>query len=220
MSALEQVQSAVNSEDFGQSSCGSKPALRTEYSSNVLTEYEDFEDGHKPGNTKEKTRLAINKGKQSVKFLALFDALLEPIWCERAYDYALSRNGKPFGIYVRTDEALNGSIDAEQIWQSGDKQRALALVTTRALVFNRARPMLQNDITAIHGTAVWCLASGESNSVQVHSAHRFALRCIVCLLLHLHPRLTLGTLPLERMPICLSLSITSITLNYIATKPT
>ena len=129
---------------------------------------EDFEDGQRPGGTKQKQRLAINKGKQSVCFLSVFDELVPDIWCARAYEYALSRNGKPFGIYILTSEALDKDLDAELLWNSGEHQKALALVTTRALVFERGRSMLEQDIAHIHGTAVWCLSSGVTNSVSYH----------------------------------------------------
>ena len=99
----------------------------------VQVEYIDFEDGHRPGNTPEKTRLAQNLNKQSTCFLSVFDDLLDPLWCDRAYSYALSRQGKPFGVYIQTVDALDAALDAEVLWGDGEYQRALALVTTRAL---------------------------------------------------------------------------------------
>jgi hypothetical protein len=133
-----------------------------------LVVIEDFEDGQKPGGTSSKQRLAINKGKQSEGFFSVFDELLPDLWCERAYEYALKRNGKPFGVYILTSEALDSGLDAEGLWQQGQEQKALSLVATRALVFERGRSTLEQDIERIHGTAVWCLSSGVTNSVQYH----------------------------------------------------
>ncbi len=131
--------------------------------------YELFEDGQRPGNTQEPQRLAVITGKQSKDFLAVFDNTLPPIWCDRAYVYALSREGRPFGVYIQTEsEALNAECDAEALWQAGQHQRALALVVTRALVFERGAGLVQKDTPHIHGTAVWCLSSGLTNSVEYH----------------------------------------------------
>ena len=144
-----------------------KDSAKAEQSLQVKYEY--FEDGHRPGNTQEKTRLAINTGKQSKEFLSVFDNLLSPQWCERAYDYAISRKGKPFGIYIQTQsEALNEQVNPEVLWSEGKHQQALGLVTTRALIFERGLGVLKNDVDSIHGTAVWCLSSGVTQNVEYH----------------------------------------------------
>jgi len=171
-----------------EASCGGTSSSSS--TSKVQVEYVDFEDGHRPGNTSEKTRLALNLNKQSTRFLSVFDDLLDRIWCDRAYNYALSRNGKPFGVYIQTTDALDPALSAEELWAAKDYQRALALVTTRALVFERAHGALKDDIEAIHGTAVWCLSSGVSNSVQYHidyaELYRYETNVI-------HPPLYAGT---------------------------
>ena len=116
-----------------QGSSSSRSSSSSSSSCKVQVEYVDFEDGHRPGNTSEKTRLARNLHKQSTAFLSVFDDLLDPLWCERAYTYALSRQGKPFGVYIQTADALDTTLDAEALWTNQEYQRALALVATRAL---------------------------------------------------------------------------------------
>lgn len=62
----------------------------------------DFEDGHYPGFTSVTTRLAVYNGKHSSQFLSIFDDLLDVEWCERAYEYAMHRAAKPWGMYCCT----------------------------------------------------------------------------------------------------------------------
>lgn len=56
----------------------------------------EFDDGHSPGSTTTKTKLAVYKGKHRSNFFSMFDNLLPDKWCERAYNYALDRK-KPWG---------------------------------------------------------------------------------------------------------------------------
>ena len=56
----------------------------------------EFDDGHSPGSTEISTKLALYKKKHSNDFFSIFDNLLPDQWCERAYDYALTRK-RPWG---------------------------------------------------------------------------------------------------------------------------
>ena len=152
--------------------------------------YIDFEDGHRPGNTTTKQKLAVNLNKQSKEFFSVYDNLLSKEWCNRAYEYALSRNSKPFGIYIQTTDAQDVSLNPEELWEKGDHQRALALVVTRAFIFERGVPLLQKDIERIHGTAVWCLSSGISNAVEYHIDYAELYRYETNII---HPPLYAGT---------------------------
>jgi hypothetical protein len=146
---------------------------------------EDFDDGHSPGSTKTRTQLAVYKNKNQEAFLSVFDNLLSAKWRSKAYEYA-STQSKPWGTYVTMIDALDTSLSVDVIWDSGDCQRAISLVAVRALFLERGLPLIGDDIKAIHGlclcdfyaevslpllmpgTAVWCLSSGVSNSVNYH----------------------------------------------------
>lgn len=58
----------------------------------------DFDDGHYPGLTDVKTKIAIYNHKHSTHFLSIFDDLLSLEWCDKAYQYAIKK-GKPWGNY-------------------------------------------------------------------------------------------------------------------------
>lgn len=63
---------------------------------NKSIELVDFEDGHYPGLTDVKTKIAIYSHKHSAHFLSIFDDLLSSEWCDKAYQYAVGK-GKPWG---------------------------------------------------------------------------------------------------------------------------
>lgn len=63
---------------------------------NKSNELIDFEDGHYPGLTDVKTKIAIYSHKHSAHFLSIFDDLLSSEWCDKAYQYAVDK-GKPWG---------------------------------------------------------------------------------------------------------------------------
>lgn len=69
----------------------------------------DFDDGHSPGATKIKTKLALYKGKHRSNFFAMFDGLLPEDWCTRAYNYALERK-RPWGKLAFVSYALCVSL--------------------------------------------------------------------------------------------------------------
>ena len=154
-------------------------------------ELEYCEDGHRPGKTQEKTQLASNLNKASSKFMCTYDDLLPPLWCQRAYDYAVSRQGKPWGVYILTKEAkAYESIDAEAIWKAGDVERAFGIIATRKLVLERGIAFVKEDLERIHGTVVWCLMSGLNQPIEYHidyaELYRYETNVI-------HPPLYAGT---------------------------
>lgn len=93
--------------------------------------------------------MVVQTGKHNSKFLSVYDDLLPPEWCERMYSYALELS-RPWGAYVTTAEALDATLDAEQVWKQ-DPEKALSLVVVRGLFFGRGRSHLEGDIPHIHG---------------------------------------------------------------------
>jgi len=173
----------------------------------------EFDDGHRPAlaQSKENTKLALNRNKTSSKFVSVYDDLLPSPWPQRIYDYAMQR-GKPWGVYVLTKDLLEfesngGGVDAdglprmfefaELIWQT-DPERAFATCATYALVMQRARGLIGPDVNLIHGTAVWCLCSGVTNSVEYHidyaELYRYETNVI-------HPPLYAGTCHMTPAPV-------------------
>jgi len=63
---------------------------------NSIIDFIDFDDGHYPGLTDVKTRLAVYSHKHSTHFLSVFDDLLSLEWCDKAYQYSVEK-GKPWG---------------------------------------------------------------------------------------------------------------------------
>jgi hypothetical protein len=66
------------------------------------------------------------------------------------------------------ENALNGAISSEDMWKEGKFQEAISLVAVRALFLERGRDLIENDLTKLHGTAVWCLISGDKDEVRYH----------------------------------------------------
>jgi alpha-galactosidase len=129
-----------------------------------------FDDGHRPGNTVTCTRIVRHDNKNQCKFGAVFDDCLPDHWCRRAYDYATYK-GRPWGVYIQTSEAIDESINPEDIWNSdnsGDKEKALGLIATRSLIFSRGKDIIGKDVSSLHGTVVWCLSSDSNSSVEYH----------------------------------------------------
>ena len=139
---------------------------------------DDFDDGHRPGNTTTSTRIARHANKNTISFGAVFDDCLPIAWCDRAYEYAILK-GRPWGVYVLTKDALDESIDAEDIWNMASKanddsdnskykEKALGLIATRSLIFCKGKDIIGKDINALHGTVIWCLSSDCNSSVEYH----------------------------------------------------
>lgn len=93
--------------------------------------------------------MVVQTGKHSSEFMAIFDHLLPPLWCERMYNYAVELN-KPWGSYVTTGEILDETINVEGLWLI-DPEKAMSLIVTRKLFFGRGRHFLEGDIGNIHG---------------------------------------------------------------------
>eukprot|EP01032_Pedospumella_encystans_P015368 gene15368-17582_t len=128
---------------------------------------ESFDDGHSPGATSVETKLAVYRKKNSSNFFSIYDNVLPSHWCDRAYKYAVERK-KPWGAYITSADALDLTVSEEDIWANNDFERAIALVATRSLFYERAGGLLGPDKEQMHGTAVWCLCSDETDSVQYH----------------------------------------------------
>ena len=156
---------------------------------------EEFEDGHRPGGTDQKTQLVFNEGKVGVNFVSIFDGLLSGDWSDRAYQYAISRGGRPWGVYVLTSDVCDTLLDPNAMWGS-DPERAIGLMSVRALLLERGRGVIGSDLDRIHGTVVWCLASGLSNQVEYHidyaELYRYETNVI-------HPPLYAGTCQVSPM---------------------
>jgi len=168
----------------------------------LKVEIAEFDDGHTPALSQNKgksTLLAYNRHRASSKFVSVYDDLLPAPWPVRMYDYAAKR-GRPWGAYVQTKDLLafeqSGQAAwskmlafVESIWEV-EPERAFATCATYSLVMQRARGLIGKDLEHIHGTAVWCLGSGVTNSVEYHidyaELYRYETNVI-------HPPLYAGT---------------------------
>jgi hypothetical protein len=112
--------------------------------------FKNFDDGHSPGSTGTKTQLVCYKNKNQEDFLSIFDNLLSAEWCSKAYTYA-STQSKPWGTYVTMNDALDVSLNVDEIWKSGNFKQAISLVAVRALLLERGAQLIGDDIKAIHG---------------------------------------------------------------------
>ncbi len=113
-------------------------------------ELEEFDDGHSPGGTHVKTKVAKYLNKNSEQFLAVFDNLLSNEWCDRAYNFAINRM-KPWGTYVTMIDALDSLMDADALWRNNEHEKAIALMAVRALIVDRGNPFVGKDRANIHG---------------------------------------------------------------------
>lgn len=168
---------------------------------NVVENLIDFDDGHKPGSNSQGTRLTIHSGKASTKTLSIFDDLLPELWCDRIYQYAVKKN-KPWGVYITTEDVNNVSLIAEDLWEEGGDpniEKAIGLLTTRALIFGRGLQMIGDDKSHIHGTVVWCLCSGLNNSVEYHIDYAELYRYETNII---HPPLYAGTCHVSPLSDC------------------
>jgi hypothetical protein len=55
------------------------------------------------------------------------------------------------GAYITTADALDQKLSAEELWENNEFERALALVATRTLIFERAGGLVGTDKNVIHG---------------------------------------------------------------------
>mmetsp|Transcript_15372 Transcript_15372/g.23150 ORF Transcript_15372/g.23150 Transcript_15372/m.23150 type:complete len:367 (-) Transcript_15372:168-1268(-) len=151
-----------------------------------------WDDGHNPGSAKvgatTNTKMAINREKAASGFLNVIDGLLSDSWCEDIYQYALQK-GRPWGAYVTTSDVLNPDISTEDLYTQ-DPEKAISLQAVRAFFQHKGCYFLAEDKTRIHGCAVWCLSSGETNSVEYHIDYAELYRYETNII---HPPLYAGT---------------------------
>ena len=145
----------------------SPPPSPTSLCSGQVMRVEVVDDGHSPGGSHEATKLVYNLAKNSSKFLAVYDDLVSPKWCQRAYAYALKKK-RPWGVYVLRQEAEDRTLLTETLYESGEIERAIAIEYVRCLLYQKAAAHIAKDFSRIHGTVVWCLQSGTSASVTYH----------------------------------------------------
>ena len=69
---------------------------------------------------------------------------------------------------MSTSDALDVNLTPESLKAQGRIEDYISLIAVRALLFQRGKDLIGADASAIHGTAVWCLTSGETNSVNYH----------------------------------------------------
>eukprot|EP01035_Chromulina_nebulosa_P020138 gene20138-26146_t len=127
----------------------------------------EFEDGFIPSiQVNNKTKICINKNKKKSKFISIFDDVLPDDWINFAYTYSIERN-KPWGVYVLLSEVIDNNIDMNALKLS-NPIKAIALIAVRSLFISKAYDIIQDDLNLIHGIAVWCLSSSESQAVDYH----------------------------------------------------
>jgi hypothetical protein len=57
------------------------------------------------------------------------------------------------GAYVTTSDALDPTISSQELWEKEEFERALALVATRKLIFERGGSLVGKDTSVVHGNA-------------------------------------------------------------------
>lgn len=97
-------------------------------------------------------------------------------------------------MYILTKDALDISLCHDQIWNEGNYELALGLVSVRSLIINKGSNLIGKDMSSIHGTVVWCLSSGLTNSVEYHIDYAELYRYETNII---HPPLYAGTCQLS-----------------------
>lgn len=126
----------------------------------------DWDDGHSPGNSTVQNKMLIHEHKSKNNFIDIFDDVLGDDWCSYIHEYS-SRIGKPWGTYVTKDEVLDMNHDPILI-RDEDPEKAIGLIVTRTLYFEKGLNIINNDLARIHGIAVWGLISGKDAAVDYH----------------------------------------------------
>ena len=149
-----------------------------------------WNDGHTPGGTSQAQFMVENMNKNSCKFVSIYDDLLSEEWLDNIYNYAVDK-GRPWGVYISGEDALNDNINSKELYNDQERERAIGLEAVRQLIYKRGIDIIGNDAhERIAGTAIWCLASGESNSVSYHIDYAELYRYETN---HIHPPLYAGT---------------------------
>jgi hypothetical protein len=92
---------------------------------------------------------------------------------------------------------LNPELSPDTLWAAGtplDKEKAISLLVYRQYFEQHGTEFLQKDQARIHGVAVWCLSSGQSNQVQYHIDYAELYRYETNII---HPPLYAGTCQLS-----------------------
>jgi hypothetical protein len=117
------------------------------------TVVEIIDDGHKPGKTDAPTQL-IYQTKSFSNFVLVKDNVLNDLWLSRAYEYSKSTSSNAWGEYISTSEILNydniTTSELELLYKS-HPQKAIALVATKALLFDRSRLPVDDIISQVDG---------------------------------------------------------------------
>lgn len=125
----------------------------------------NWNDGHHPGQSSTQNKMSIHKKKMN-DFVIILDKALGDEWCSFIYDYSLT-TGKSWGAYVTEAEALDLKNDPVLLKET-DPEKAISLIVTRTLYFEKAYFLIKDDVAKIHGTAVWGLVSGIDSAVDYH----------------------------------------------------
>ena len=107
-------------------------------------------------------------------FFSVFDDVLPRAACAAIYEEAVSETGKPWGVYVTLQEALDSDDDdctpARLAAMPTDdaRQKAMAKCAVKHLYLRRAGAIIAADWDKIHGVAVWSLSAGVGSQVEYH----------------------------------------------------
>lgn len=115
-----------------------------------------IDDGHKPGGQSHIPTTLVHQIKSFSKFLLVKDNLLQDLWLSRAYQYSKSYKGNAWGNYVSTSEVIdfdNGMIDIEEVYAT-NPQKAIALVATKALLFDKSRLPVEDISSQVDGNFI------------------------------------------------------------------
>lgn len=100
-------------------------------------------------------------------FVSIFDNVLDDDWCEYIYSYILSRDCTPWGIYITMKDALDSNLNSFKFRET-DEMKAIGFEVIRSFLLTKCKNIIENDLSYIHGIAIWCLASDELDSVEYH----------------------------------------------------
>ena len=114
---------------------------------------EVIDDGHRPGKTDTPTRLLFQT-KTFANFVIIKDNLLNDEWVSRAYQYSKTMSSNAWGEFVTTSELLHyenmSAEDIESLYKS-NPQKAIAIVATKNLLFDRTRLPVDDIISQVDG---------------------------------------------------------------------
>lgn len=112
-----------------------------------------IDDGHKPSGLSHIPTKLVYQTKSFSHFLSVKDNLLQDIWLSRAHEYSKLCKGNSWGEYVSTSEVVdwcNDIFDIEDLYATNPK-KAIAIVTTKALLFDKSRLPVEDIISQVDG---------------------------------------------------------------------